>query len=1070
MLILVTIALLALAHQPALAYDWRCAGVTPGEGEPSPAAHWPAAAKTVARVPDGGRGVVLFAGFKNEHVPGAPLPAWADKLFDPDFPGSITHYYHTMSFGRLRLGADVAPRRYTSRAGASDYLVDGSNSTDSGGYGAFVQEVLEQADGDLDFSHYDSDGPDGVPNSGDDDGVVDVIFLVLTSTPKHFIVPGGSATGVARLGFGDDYITDDPGANGEPIRISPNAGTVQQGRDYAETVGTICHEYGHVLGLPDLYNFDFLKLDVAGPQQDSAGIGRWGLMGWGALGWRGDDGPASMCAWSRDQLGWVQVAVPGSSQETMVLEDVGREGAVYRIPLNQSEYFLVEYRTRASSHYDRNIPGEGLLVWHVDRPSWLEEGAGGWRVDLECADGRWREAGYPRGVSADPKGGEDNLDFWAHDATYRDAHGGNLGDATDPFDGVRYRAFTDQTNPTSLSQAGLARVHLEKIRLRNGVATAEVMVQAPDLELTSVAPGAYGVVAGGAVPVPYAAANRGGLPITDLVLRLRSDDPLVEIVDEEMALADLDLGQEAAGNWLSAAGFPRVRIRPGFKGEHSTSIILEASALGQVLDVVVIDLLAIPGYRVSGVVRDEEGPSLEGVPVEAARQTGSGPRVTAYYRERVTTDSEGRYELYVPEGVYSVSARPAASTGYAGGIQTPLSVATDVSLDLRVAKYGLVRGQVWDPAGAPVPLLGIMATARDRAYSDFDRSGADGAYRLRLVPGIYSIETSSWRLPRGIPRQGLAEIEVTGGMVLDLYPQTRATLTLQVVDEEGKGVPDIQLTLAGDPEDAPLSALTGEDGRGVLQVLSDAYSMGVGQVPLPYLPTLSTRLDVVSDTTIQVILRLGALVSGRLLDEAGMGAGSGGGALEFVLVDAGTAISHHAPVADESFAVGLAPGLYHVSYQGDDLHPTQDLGMLQVSQDLQVDFVLRKEPSASTDIAGEGAPQPHTFGLAQNYPNPFNSQTIISYRLARAGEVRLSVYSATGQLVRSLIADWQQAGEHSSRWNGRDGGGAPVASGVYLYALEAGGEREMRRLLLLLAGRLLLAAAGRDPTAAATDS
>ena len=427
----IAIVLLALAHQPTNAQDWRCAGL-PSGGQS-------VAAKPLAHAAIGGHAVVLFAGFPDEPTSSTPPPAWADKLFDSDLPGSISHYYQTMSFGQLRLEGSVASQRCTSHSPPSGYQVRGSGPASADGYGVFVLE-----------------GPD--------------------------------------------------------------------------------------------------------PQQDRAGIGRWGLMGWGALGWPGGDSPASMCAWRRQQLGWAQVAEPGNSRETMVLENVGREGAVYRISLSQTEYFLVEYRTRASSHYDHSITGEGLLVWHVDRPSWLEERAGGWRVDLECADGLWRQAGYPLGITPDPEGGEDNLDFWAHDDTYRKAHGGNLGDATDPFDGVRYTAFTSQTNPSSLSHAGLSRAYFERIRLQGGVATAEVVVMGPDLQLTSTSSAAYGVVAGGPLPVPFAAANHGGLPLTGLVLRLRSDDPLVEIVDEEIELADLNVGQESVGNWLSATGFPRVRI------------------------------------------------------------------------------------------------------------------------------------------------------------------------------------------------------------------------------------------------------------------------------------------------------------------------------------------------------------------------------------------------------------------------------------------------------------------------------------------------------------------------------
>ena len=273
-------------------------------------------------------------------------------------------------------------------------------------------------------------------------------------------------------------------------------------------------------------------------------------------------------------------------------------------------------------------------------------------------------------------------------------------------------------------------------------------------------------------------------------------------------------------------------------------------------------------------------------------------------------------------------------------------------------------------------------------------------------------------------------------------------MTLQVVDELGQGVPDVELLLAGDTDVDPLSTLTGEDGRGVLQVMSDAYSVGVERLPVPYLPVLSTQLDVVADTTYQVVLRLGARVSGRLLNEAGVPAG-GASALEFSLLDAYAANSHRAAVQDESFALGLAPGLYQVSYQGDDLYPTQDLGTLQVEHDTEIDFVLKREPLATTDVAAGDAAHPHTFALSPNYPNPFNAQTVIPYQLARPGDAELAIYTVAGQLVRKLVSSRQQAGEYRISWDGRDDTANPVASGVYLCALESAGKRQMRRLLLL---------------------
>ena len=97
---------------------------------------------------------------------------------------------------------------------------------------------------------------------------------------------------------------------------------------------------------------------------------------------------------------------------------------------------------------------------------------------------------------------------------------------------------------------------------------------------------------------------------------------------------------------------------------------------------------------------------------------------------------------------------------------------------------------------------------------------------------------------------------------------------------------------------------------------------------------------------------------------------------------------------------------------------------------------------------------PLTAQLAQNYPNPFNSETVIEYVLPQSGEIQLIVYDVTGQRVATLASGPRQAGTYALRWDGRDDAGRQMASGVYLYRLEAAAETgdrlvQTRKLLLL---------------------
>jgi|GEM_PF-4968024 len=89
------------------------------------------------------------------------------------------------------------------------------------------------------------------------------------------------------------------------------------------------------------------------------------------------------------------------------------------------------------------------------------------------------------------------------------------------------------------------------------------------------------------------------------------------------------------------------------------------------------------------------------------------------------------------------------------------------------------------------------------------------------------------------------------------------------------------------------------------------------------------------------------------------------------------------------------------------------------------------------------------YGLGQNYPNPFNPETQIVYSLPEAGRVRLTVYNALGQEVRTLVDEARGPGRHAIRWDGRDEAGREVSSGVYLYRMEVGGFSQVHKMILL---------------------
>ncbi len=128
-----------------------------------------------------------------------------------------------------------------------------------------------------------------------------------------------------------------------------------------EPIGVLCHEFGHLLGLPDQYG-------VA----HRTGVGDFCLM---ALGHRGGgesgvDRPFGLCAWCRAALGWLRPAAvdPCAIQDLALGPSTAGRGEAFVVPgEGTSECFLLENRRRAG--WDADLPGEGLLVWRVNGPT-----------------------------------------------------------------------------------------------------------------------------------------------------------------------------------------------------------------------------------------------------------------------------------------------------------------------------------------------------------------------------------------------------------------------------------------------------------------------------------------------------------------------------------------------------------------------------------------------------------------------------------------------------------------------------------------------------------------------------
>ena len=138
--------------------------------------------------------------------------------------------------------------------------------------------------------------------------------------------------------------------------------------------------------------------------------------------------------------------------------------------------------------------------------------------------------------------------------------------------------------------------------------------------------------------------------------------------------------------------------------------------------------------------------------------------------------------------------------------------------------------------------------------------------------------------------------------------------------------------------------------------------------------------------------------------------------------------------------VPVPDGIYHLNWTTPD--PDSDVWRVVTSGDILV--------LSATGVDDETPLALVRPRLEPNFPNPFNPQTTIAFTLPTSAPVSLRVFDLSGQLVRELIAgETRDAGRHEVVWFGRDDQGRALASGTYLYRLQAGEYAETRRAVLL---------------------
>jgi M6 family metalloprotease-like protein len=266
------------------------------------------------------------------------------------FTGSALDFYSDASSRQFTPQFDVVgpvtlPKPMSYYGGDK---VEGGYSVIDSNAAEMVVDACRLLDSQVDFSRYDANG----------DGLIDNVFI--------FYAGRGQASG------GDDdtvwphsWDVSQKGVFLDGVKLGSYACSneitiklADDGESYelvTDAIGTFCHEFGHVVGLPDLYSTSY----TAARTPDS-----WDIMCSGSYN-NSSHTPPTFSSWERAALGWLTPQVLERSGNYVLKNNIQDTNTAYLIPTYKAnEFFLLENRYPVK--WDEFVPGNGMLVWHID--------------------------------------------------------------------------------------------------------------------------------------------------------------------------------------------------------------------------------------------------------------------------------------------------------------------------------------------------------------------------------------------------------------------------------------------------------------------------------------------------------------------------------------------------------------------------------------------------------------------------------------------------------------------------------------------------------------------------------
>ena len=263
--------------------------------------------------------------------------------------GSVSDYFYDQSYGQFKLTFDVvgpveAKKPYEYYGRNIDWGPPSGEFDQNDG--ELVEEACRAVNDSVHFADYDWDG----------DGEVEQVFILYAGHGENDYWSKDESVIWPHMGS----LTVDWGYK-EPVllqglRIDTYACSNEiNHKNKPAGMGTICHEFGHCLGLPDLYN----------TEEGSSVVGTYDIMDGGCYNgncWC----PAGYSSYERYACGWLTPQEVQDAHTVESLEPLYKQPDVriYRTSPEANDYYLIEYREKAS--WDTYLPMGGLMAWHID--------------------------------------------------------------------------------------------------------------------------------------------------------------------------------------------------------------------------------------------------------------------------------------------------------------------------------------------------------------------------------------------------------------------------------------------------------------------------------------------------------------------------------------------------------------------------------------------------------------------------------------------------------------------------------------------------------------------------------